>query len=62
MGLVERAAALARRLLPERMLEGVDRRLLSTGILLSAEEYVGICLLLSLVGGAVAGVLGLLLL
>jgi flagellar protein FlaJ len=62
MGLVERAAALARRLLPERMLEGVDRRLLSTGILLSAEEYVGICLLLSLVGGTVAGVLGLLLL
>lgn len=62
MGLVERAAKLSRRLLPGRLLERIDRKLLSTGILLSAEEYAGICLLFSLVGGAVAGILGLFLL
>lgn len=62
MGLVERAAGLSRRLLPERVLERIDRKLLSTGILLSAEEYAGVCLLFSLVGGALAGLLALFLL
>jgi len=59
MGLVERGAGFARRLLPARMLEGLDRRLLTTGILLSAEEYAGLCFLLSLGGGVLASLLSL---
>lgn len=60
MGLVERGAGFARRLLPARMLEGLDRRLLTTGILLSAEEYAGLCFLLSLGGGVLVSLLSLL--
>ncbi|MEM0358409.1 MAG: type II secretion system F family protein [Candidatus Hadarchaeales archaeon] len=60
MGMVKRAAEISKRFLPSGFLEKIDRKLLSTGILLSAEEYAGICFLFSLVGGVVAGSLAFL--
>ncbi len=61
MGLAAQASALAKRLLPDKILERMDRKLLSAGIALSAEEYAGLCLLLSILGGAILGILGILL-
>lgn len=51
MGLVERAAKFAGRILPQRFLIQTERRLESTNIALSAEEYSGIALLVSLIAG-----------
>ena len=47
MGLVERAAAFAKRTFPKKFLGKLERRLESTKIVLTAEEYVGISLLIA---------------
>jgi len=45
MGIVKRTSAFVRRVFPEKFLANVERKLLSTDIMLSVEEYVGTMLL-----------------
>jgi flagellar protein FlaJ len=45
MGIVERAAAVVKRIFPQKFLNNVERRLSLTNIALAAEEYIGITLL-----------------
>lgn len=61
MGLVGRMAAFTRRVFPEGFLRKIDRKLESTKIALSAEEYVGIALLATVVVGVAFGLFGMLL-
>ncbi|HID60624.1 MAG TPA: hypothetical protein EYP46_02045 [Hadesarchaea archaeon] len=60
MGVTTRMAAVARRVFPEKFLRNLDRTLESTKIVLSAEEYVGISLLATLLLCGVAGLVGFL--
>ncbi len=60
MGWITRTAAVARRVFPERFLHNLDRTLESTKIVLSAEEYVGISLLVTILVCVVAGFVGFL--
>ncbi len=48
MGIVERTAAFVRKVFPHDFLKETDRRLESTNIMLSAEEYIGSSVLISI--------------
>lgn len=61
MGLVGNMAALARRIFPKKFLHNLDLRLESTKIALTADEYVGITLLMVILVGVVTGLTGVLL-
>lgn len=61
MGLVKRAAGMAKKIFPRKFLAKVDRRLESTNIVLSAEEFIGIALLVSIGLGVAIPLLGLIL-
>lgn len=61
MGLITKAAAFAKRVFPEKFLINLDHKLESTKIALSAEEYVGITLIATIVACVVVGFLGVLL-
>lgn len=52
MGVVEGSAKLARKLLPESFLDKTERRLESTNVALSAEEFLGIALTIAIIAGA----------
>lgn len=57
MGLIEKLAVVARRIFPEKFLRNLDRRLGSTNIALSADEYIGVVILASILIGFVVGFL-----
>jgi len=60
MSMIERVAAVAKRVFPKRFLDNIERRLRSTYIPLAAEEYVGLALLLTIGTCIVIGAIGLL--
>ncbi len=59
MGLVKRVATFAKRVFPEKFLHNLDHRLESTNIVLAAEEYVGVTLLVTIIVGVTAGFVGM---
>ena len=61
MGLIKKMTAFAKRVFPEKFLQNLDRRLESTKIALTAEEYVGVTLLATIIVGLAAGFIGMLL-
>jgi len=61
MGLVSRVATFAKRVFPEKFLHNLNRRLESTKIVLAAEEYVGVVLLVTIIVGMMVGFIGMLL-
>lgn len=61
MGLTSKMAGFAKRVFPEKFLRSLDMRLESTKVALSAEEYVGLSILVTLVLSVVVGFVGFLL-
>ncbi len=59
MGLIRRTATIAKRLFPEKFLHNLDHRLGSTKILLSAEEYLGLTLIATIMVGLASGFVGI---
>jgi flagellar protein FlaJ len=61
MGIVERTAAFVKKIFPEDFLKETDRRLESTNIMLSAEEYIASSVLISIFIAVVTFLLGFIL-
>ncbi len=60
MSILERVAAVVKRVFPKRFLDNIERRLRTTYIPLTAEEYVGLTLLLTIGACIIIGAIGLL--
>ncbi len=61
MGIVKGAARLVKKIFPNKFLNSTDRRLESTNIALSAEEFIGIAMVASILLGVIVVFLGLIL-